>query len=435
MLHFEWSKAVKRPSPVVLRARRRGPRSPWTRFVPRLDPMEDRTLLSTWTVMNNYDSGAGSLRAEITAAHNGDTIVFAPKLQGGQTITLASELDITKNLDIEGPGANRLTISGSGGVVLHRVFEIGSGATVTLANLTIANGKTTSTGRSGGALGGGGILNNAGAKLNLTSCSLVNNTAYAGAGLDVFGGGLLNLGTAYVTACTCTGNQVLGGVTGSLPDPFGGSVGGAIDNFGGATLTVTASTFTGNLARGAAGGFFGVGGAIDNNGGFDNDSRSTATISNSIFQSNVATGDMGSLGNGGAINNQGTHANMTLTNSRLIDNQSIGVGANGLGGGIVNQLSGTLIVKNSTFMGNQAKGALVFGGGINNTSSTLTVINSSFFGRPQGPGPSPRRNRRGRRHLEWCPFWPGDPSADQLHDQRQPGHLRLRRRRRGRRPR
>ena len=296
MLHFEWSKAVKRPSAVVLRARRRGPRSPWTRFVPRLDPMEDRTLLSTWTVMNNYDSGAGSLRYTIdNTASSGDTIVFAPKLQGGQTITLASELDITKNLDIEGPGANRLTISGSGGVVLHRVFEIGSGATVALANLTIANGQTFSTGTVGGELGGGGILNDAGAKLKLTSCAVVNNQATAGVDLQVFGGGLLNLGTANVTSSMFTGNQVLEGT---------GSGGGAIDNFGGATLTVTGCTFTSNQAKSTdqSGVFYGFGGAIDNNAGI-----STATISNSIFTDNQAIG-LGSTssGNGGAINNDGT---------------------------------------------------------------------------------------------------------------------------------
>ena len=125
---------------------------------------------------------------------------------------------ITKSLDIEGPGANFLTISGNHA---SRVFDISGMAkpTVTLANLTIAYGKTTSTGTSGGALGGGGILNNAGATLNLTSCAVVNNQAVAGSApdgsrLDVFGGSLLNLGTAYVTACTFTGNQALDGASG-----------------------------------------------------------------------------------------------------------------------------------------------------------------------------------------------------------------------------
>ena len=39
--------------------------------------------------MNNADSGAGSLRATIAAADNGDTINFASSLSG-QTITLTS---------------------------------------------------------------------------------------------------------------------------------------------------------------------------------------------------------------------------------------------------------------------------------------------------------------------------------------------------------
>jgi len=346
--------------------------------------MENRTLLSTFMVTSPLDDGsAGTLRSKIAAANtNSDptnTITFAPSL-AGDTITLNPnptfrELSITKSLDIEGPGANNLTISGN---KASRVFEIGKGATVTLANLTIANGQTSSTGTSGDALGGGGILNDAGATLNLTRCFVVNNQATTGPNLDVFGGGLLNLGSANVTACTFTGNQALNGAGSTF---FGGSVGGAIDNFGGARLKVTASTFTGNQAKGAAGGFYGIGGAIENNAGLNNDSHSTAKISDSIFQSNVATGDTGSHGNGGAIDNEGTGAIMTLTNSRLIDNQSIGGdGGNGLGGGMMNFFSSTLTVTNSTFMGNQAKGGLAFGGGINNTSATLTVFDSSLFG-------------------------------------------------------
>src|SRR4051794_3432793 len=78
------------------------------RFQPGLDPMEDRTLLSTLTVTNNHDSGTGSLRAAIAAAASGDTIDFAPSLDG-RTIRLTSgELAISTSLDIEGPGAHRL---------------------------------------------------------------------------------------------------------------------------------------------------------------------------------------------------------------------------------------------------------------------------------------------------------------------------------------
>src|SRR5258708_34647655 len=108
-------------------------------FRPTLEALEQRWVPSTVTVRNNLDSGAGSLRAEIAAAHNGDTIVFAPSLDG-QTITLTSgELLIRKNLTIAGPGASELTVSGNNA---SRVFELSSQTKpqVTLSGLTISNG-------------------------------------------------------------------------------------------------------------------------------------------------------------------------------------------------------------------------------------------------------------------------------------------------------
>src|SRR5262249_6281577 len=68
----------------------------------RLELLEDRSVPSTLTVLNNLDIGAGSLGAAIAAAHNGDTVVFASSL-AGQTITLTSgELVISKSLEIDG---------------------------------------------------------------------------------------------------------------------------------------------------------------------------------------------------------------------------------------------------------------------------------------------------------------------------------------------
>src|SRR5713226_8317650 len=82
-------------------------------FVPRLELLEDRTVLSTLTVTNPADSGDGSLRAAIAAAQSGDQIIFDTSLNG-KTITLTSgELAIAQSLDIEGPGADKLAISGN----------------------------------------------------------------------------------------------------------------------------------------------------------------------------------------------------------------------------------------------------------------------------------------------------------------------------------
>jgi uncharacterized protein (TIGR03118 family) len=139
--------------------------------------MEDRCLPSTLTVLNANDSGADSLRADIAAAHSGDTINFARSL-AGQTIRLTSgELAISKSLDIEGPGADRLTISGNNA---SRVFDIsGSATNVKIANLTVADGLATGTtivGPKGPVTLGGGILNT-GANVTLANVTLVGNQA------------------------------------------------------------------------------------------------------------------------------------------------------------------------------------------------------------------------------------------------------------------
>src|SRR5216683_2087216 len=139
------------------------------RFVPRLEELECRTLPSTLTVVNNHDSGAGSLRAEIAAADNGDTIRFDHNLQG-QTITLTSgELVIDKSLDIQGLGANQLTVSGNDA---SRVFRIDSGITVDIDDLTITHGRADN---------GGGIWN-AGGTLILSHDVVSQNQALGASG-------------------------------------------------------------------------------------------------------------------------------------------------------------------------------------------------------------------------------------------------------------
>ena len=61
------------------RSRRFWRRAQECRQQPTLEMLEGRIVLSTLTVLNNADSGPGSLRAEIAAASSGDTIVFCPR--------------------------------------------------------------------------------------------------------------------------------------------------------------------------------------------------------------------------------------------------------------------------------------------------------------------------------------------------------------------
>src|SRR5262245_22496174 len=89
------------------------------------------------TVTSLADSGAGTLRDRITAAAPGDTIQFG--VSG--TITLNSELVLSKSLQINGLTANSLRISGNHN---SRVFNITSG-NVQIYNMTIADGRVVGT--------------------------------------------------------------------------------------------------------------------------------------------------------------------------------------------------------------------------------------------------------------------------------------------------
>jgi uncharacterized protein (TIGR03118 family) len=151
---------------------------------PVLEELEARALPSTLTVLNTLDSGAGSLRAALAAAQPGDTIRFDHHLSG-QTITLTSgELVIDKSLAIDGPGADRLTVSGNHA---SRVFNIsGSTTHVEIDDLTIADGRATPT--AGNPFGpvtlAGGVLN-AGAHVTLSGVTMRDNQAIGSTGAYV----------------------------------------------------------------------------------------------------------------------------------------------------------------------------------------------------------------------------------------------------------
>jgi hypothetical protein len=162
-------------------------------FVPRIEALEDRTVLSTLTVTSAADDGSsGTLRARLAAAGPGDNIQFAPQLSGHMITLKQGQLLINKTLAIKGPGAYRLTISGNDA---SRVFDVTGSGTVRIAGLSITDGLAPI---------GGGILNEGSATLSLTDCRISNNEALGNAAGGGLGGGIEDSSQGALTVSNCT---------------------------------------------------------------------------------------------------------------------------------------------------------------------------------------------------------------------------------------
>jgi len=324
------------------------------RFRPRLEALEDRWLLSTLAVTNNLDSGPGSLRAEIAAAQNNDTIVFAPSL-AGQTITLTSgELFITTGVTIQGPGAGQLTVSGNNHQ--FRVFEVNATQPVALTGLTISNGDN-------------GILNHS--TLMLSSCTIAGN----------YWGGISNSGTLTVSGSTISGNSTgisnSGTITVSGSTISGNLGGGGGGIFNGGTMTVSGCNITGNRANFAGGGVY-------------NSGSGTLTVSDSTIARNSCNYRGGGLFALGKV---------TLTNCTLNNNSGgyfrDGYGGQDGGGGVYAASGSTVTLTNCTLTNNV--GWTLGGGGlfvsvratVNLTNCTVSGNSADFNsgGDPWGPPP------------------------------------------------
>ena len=330
------------------------PRSPHRRprFRPGTEVLDERCLLSTLVVTSSMDGTGfvgrgvsdGTLRGEIAVAKSGDTIVFAPSLDG-KTITLGygsyhDQLEINKNLTIQGPGAGLLAIYGRN---MSRVFQVDAGANVTISGLKIGGGDGVASYYTGNA-------------------GWPTSASYDGCG-----GGILNLGTLALSGCTVAANDTNphAGYGGGVH----GFIGGGIGNFG--TMTLSGSTVTGNSAPAWGGGIYNdgtmtLGGSTVTyntaytGGGIFNDPQGHLTALSSVVQNNTAA-------YGAGIDNVGW--------MQISGNTVTGNSASSCGGGIYND--GTMTLSGSTVTGNSARS----GGGIfNDTEGELTILSSVVQG-------------------------------------------------------
>jgi len=298
-----WAKAIFSSSAFLFGSARKK-----RAYRPRLEMLEDRNLLSTFTVDHLADdmvgSGLnGSLRYAITNAVDNDTIMFG--VTG--TINLTGALPgLAHSISIEGPGADQLTVRRDIGGY-YRIFTVGFGSMVSIDGLTISNGEVYGD-------YGGGIYN--GGTLTVSNSTLSGNTSD-------YGGGIFNHGTLTVTGSTLSGNFASG------YDFDNG--GGGIYNYEG-MLTVSNSTLSGNSATDGGGGIY--------------NSYGTLTVSNSTLSGN----------NYAAIAN--LHGTLTLSNSIVAGNAG-------------DPLSGFIDANHNLIGGNPLLGPLQDNGGPTKTRALL----------------------------------------------------------------
>lgn len=278
---------------------------------------------ATFTVLNNNDAGAGSLRQAVASAQNAageDMIVF--QLPPGQTtIGITSDIFVRGALNIvnDRPGdvpVNLQVVKSS--LVEISAFYIVDNAKAFISGLTITGGTFA------------GIRNQNG-ELTMRNCTLTENTGS--------GGTIDNSGKVILTNCTLSKSSA-----------------GTIRNRGG-EVAVAACNFTGNSANDGA--------AIHSTGG-------GLTVRDCTFADNVARATTSQ--GGGAILSRSEY--LVVVNCTFERNISK---SDGGGGGAIFGAGGAVLIANCTFVENAAKrGGAFFDYG--SATGRATFVNCTFSG-------------------------------------------------------
>ena len=218
-----------------------------------MEPLEDRRLLSVFTVNNLSDGPVaqandlpGSLRQAIfdsNAAGGANTITFDPTVFAGQSQTInliSGVLEVSDSLTIQGPGANRLTIDATNNAAAGEFVFDSSAINSSISGLTI-NG------------GFGPLISDAATgPLSIANCTISDSTSTTG----------------------ITGNGI----------DFNAASGG--------TLTVNGSTLQNNAGNGIY---------------FDGSNGGSLTVSGSTFQNNAGAGIVFNGGSGRSFDSNRRH--------------------------------------------------------------------------------------------------------------------------------
>ncbi len=363
--------------------------SPATFDLTNIGPAFDQLIVNTTSGSLLPGAGLLSLPEAVQFANvdlGNANISFDPTLfSTPQTITLSGsqlELEFTGGTEtITGPAAG-LTISGGG---TSRVFQVDSGVTASIFGVTISDGSVPGA--------GAGLVNYGTA--TLTACTLSGNTTpNAGTypyGLNASGGAVFNSSAADLTLtdCTLSGNSgaadLKGGavcntgtasLTGCTLSDNDADEGGGVYNSGSGDLTLTDCTVTGNSS-----GY--NGGGVANYGGTSTLVACTVSGNTSLsFQTTYGIYGGGYPGrypaiyawNAGVYNGFGT-VNLTDT---IVAGNTNPLGASDVGGS-------TTVSGNNNLVGPGGSGGLTNGVDGNIVLTSLTGLGLAPLGNNGGP--------------------------------------------------
>lgn len=327
-----------------------------------LQSLENRDVPATFNIANGDTAGFIAAISTCNTNNQADTINLAAN--GTYTFTAAADAaeggSALPTILRDTADANTVTINGNGALLQRssaagtpnfRLLRIGTFPniiSVTLNNISFANGNA-------GTNNGGGVELAAG-DLTVNNCSFASNQAANGGGI-------------YATNTTGTPRTLFvsgGSFSGNLA---ANGDGGGIYSLGTTNVTVTGGAFTINSAT-SDGGALRV-----------QTSSATTTVSNSLFAINNTTG---SGGGGGAILIQGI---ATITDSTIRDNTCLST-SSGSGGGLWVQLgsTSTATITGSTFSGNRVNNSTASGGGIFEQGGEVILTNCTINGNRAGSG-------------------------------------------------
>ena len=249
---------------------------------PAVERLEDRTLLSTFTVNSTADTvdanpgdgvaedagGATTLRAAIMEANSlsgDDTInlpagVYVLSITGpGENGSATGDLDIASNINLVGDAAATTVIDAN---EIDRVLDILENATVSISGVTFTDGRAPGPGEPGNGYGGGISTGNGSTVTISESVVSGNNGAFGTGGVAVLGDLTLlsstvsdnttaySGGAVWIWGSSASGTLINTTVSGNSAANGGGVATGHAD----ATLSLQNSTIVNNSAGGRGGG-------------------------------------------------------------------------------------------------------------------------------------------------------------------------------------